>query len=107
VSARDFYAELGVEIPDRHGPWVDVRCFNPQHDHDRDPSCGVNLEHGGFKCHACGAKGSAYDAAVLLGRIEGDAAELCKRHGLGTWDDDPRGGGDTPSDNCATAQPPT
>jgi hypothetical protein len=106
MSARDFYAHIGVEIPNRRGPWVDVRCFNPEHDHDRDPSCGINVDHGGFKCHGCGAKGGPYDAAVLVGRRPQDAAELCKHHGLGTWDDDPRGGGDIPSDNRATAQPP-
>ncbi len=85
-AGRDFYAALGVEIPDRPGPWIDVECFNPGHDHDRKPSCGVNIEHGGFNCEGCGAKGSAYDAAVLKGRAPKDAAELCKRHGLGSWD---------------------
>jgi hypothetical protein len=93
MSAREFYAELGIDIPDRAGPWIDVSCFNPAHDHDRSPSCGVNLDHGGFRCQACDAKGSAYDAAVLVGKSPRDAAELCKRHGLGHWDDDPRGGG--------------
>src|SRR3954467_11606050 len=88
MSARDFYDALGVALPDRPGPWVEVQCFSPAHDHDRNPSCGVNLEHGGFRCHACDAKGSAYDAAILLGRTPRDAAELCKRHGLGRWDDE-------------------
>jgi hypothetical protein len=92
MSAIAFYAELGIEVPDRSG-WVDVRCFNPGHDHDRAPSCGVNLDHGGFKCQACGAKGSAYDAAVLVGKAPRDAAVLCKRHGLGRWDDAGGGGG--------------
>jgi hypothetical protein len=87
MGARDFYAELGVELPARAGPWVDVCCFAPGHDHDRKPSCGVNLDHGGFYCQACGAKGSAYDAAVLLERAPRDAAALCKRHGLGHWDE--------------------
>jgi hypothetical protein len=92
MSARDFYAELGVTLPAGAGPWINTRCFNPSHD-ERTPSCGVNLEHGGFKCHACGVKGSAYDAAVMLGRSKKDAAGLCKRHGLGRWDDTRRGGG--------------
>ena len=43
-----FYAELGIDVPDRGNGWVDLRCFNPAHDDDR-PSCGVNLEHGGFR----------------------------------------------------------
>jgi hypothetical protein len=102
-----FYAELGVEVPDRGNGWVDVRCFNPDHDHDRSPSCGVNLTHGGFRCQACGAKGSAYDAAVMLGRTPRDAVELCKRHELGHWDDDPQGeGGGRGSNNRATGQLP-
>jgi hypothetical protein len=105
MSARDFYAELGIDIPNRAGPWIDVRCFNPAHEHDRNPSCGVNLEHGGFRCQACGESGSAYDAAVLLGRSPRDTATLCKRHGLGKWDH--RGeGGATPSANRATVQLP-
>jgi hypothetical protein len=103
-DVREFYATLGVDLPDRKGPWIDIRCFNPGHDRDRNPSCGINLEHGGFKCHACDAKGGAYDAAVLLGRSPRDAAELCKRYELGNWDDETGEGGATPSNNRATAQ---
>jgi AraC-like DNA-binding protein len=66
---------------------VDVRCFAPGHDHDRAPSCGVNLDHGGFRCQACGAKGGPYDVADLLGKSPRDAADLCKRHGLGECKD--------------------
>jgi hypothetical protein len=106
MSAREFYAELGIDIPDRAGPWIDVRCFNPAHDHDRSPSCGVNLEHGGFRCQACDAKGGPYDAAVLLGKPPRDAAELCKRYGLGHWDEVGGEGGVAPSNNRATAQLP-
>jgi hypothetical protein len=91
VSARDFYAELGIDVPDRGRDWVDIQCFNPDHD-ERRASCGVNLQHGGFNCQACGAKGSAYDAAVLVGKSPRTAAELAKRHGLGRWDDDPQQG---------------
>jgi hypothetical protein len=104
-DVREFYATLGVDLPDRKGRWIDIRCFNPGHDRDRNPSCGINLEHGGFKCHACDAKGGAYDAAVLLGRSPRDAAELCKRYDLGHWDDERGEGGATPSNNRATAQP--
>lgn len=93
MSARAFYGALGVEAPDQPGPWVNVRCFNPDHGDDRNPSCGVNVEHGGFACHACGAKGSAYDAAVLAGRQPHEAAALCKQHGLGNFDDTPERGG--------------
>jgi len=98
MSARDFYDAIGIALAeDRPGPWVEIPCFNPAHDHDRNPSCGVNLDHGGFKCHACDAKGSAFDAAVLIGKSRGDAAELAKRHGLWRGDNGTphhgRGGG--------------
>jgi hypothetical protein len=96
MSARDFYDALGIALPDRRGPWVEIQCFNPAHDHDRNPSCGINVDHGGFRCHACDAKGSAYDAAVLVGKSRADAAELAKRYGLWVGDNDtpyPRKGG--------------
>ena len=44
---------------------------------------------------------------MLLGRTSRDAAALCKRHGLGRWDDDPQGEeGRRGSNNRATAQLP-
>jgi len=91
MSAVRFYAALGIELPDQGGEWRPVRCFKPDHDHDRNPSCSVSVEHGGWRCHACDQSGSAYDAAVLRGRTPRDAAELCKRHDLGNWDDGGRG----------------
>jgi len=36
------------------GDWADARC--PFHD-DESPSLSVSLTHGGYYCHACGAKG--------------------------------------------------
>jgi hypothetical protein len=81
-GVREFYADLRVEIPDRPGEWIDVRCFDPAHDHDLDPSCGIHMESGGFNCMACGAKGSAISAAVLLGRTHEEAVELAKLHDL-------------------------
>lgn len=38
--------------------WVLVCC--PFHS-DRHPSMGVNLHHGGFRCHACGVSGDLVD----------------------------------------------
>lgn len=35
-------------------PWATALC--PFHD-DHDPSLSVNLDHGGYHCHACGASG--------------------------------------------------
>lgn len=37
-----------------HGEWAVARC--PFHE-DKNPSLSVNLMHGGFWCHACGASG--------------------------------------------------
>ena len=79
-----FYAELGVELPAGEG-WVPVACFiDPDaHEHgDRSRSCSVNVDHGGFKCHGCGASGNAYQAAVHLGLEKRAALELLERYGL-------------------------
>jgi len=37
-----------------HGEWADAPC--PFHE-DKNPSLSVNLVHGGYLCHACGARG--------------------------------------------------
>jgi hypothetical protein len=44
---------LGISIG-RKSDWAHVKC--PFHD-DRHASLGINIRHGGFVCHACGAKG--------------------------------------------------
>jgi hypothetical protein len=62
-----------------------VRCFaDPDaHQHEaRDPSTSINLEHGAWHCHGCGARGGAYDAALALGHDPRSAIELMIRHGL-------------------------
>jgi hypothetical protein len=85
ADVRGFYAELGVALPDRGGANVDVRCFaNPAaHAHgDRKASCSVSADRGIYKCHTCGAKGNAYQAALALGRTPADATALLERHGL-------------------------
>ena len=86
MSARAFYAEVGVALPGSATTGsVPVRCFANATAHksdDRDPSCSVNLETAQWKCWACGAKVGAFDAAVALGRSRSDAAELAKRHNL-------------------------
>ena len=48
------YYEKALHISANHAGWQTVRC--PFHD-DKHASLSVNLEHGGFRCHACGAKG--------------------------------------------------
>jgi hypothetical protein len=50
-----------------HG-WVSVRC--PFHD-DKTPSFGINLLHGGFKCHsaACAVSGDVYEFEMLISDV--------------------------------------
>ena len=43
---------------------------------DHDPSCRFNLEHGAWHCHACGAKGGAFDAARAHGYSTRGAIDL-------------------------------
>lgn len=52
-SPNAFYARFGLVV--RGNGWCKVKC--PFHD-DTRPSMAVNATHGGFICHACGAKGS-------------------------------------------------
>lgn len=83
--AREFYARIGVVLPDRQTDELAVRCFaRPEaHSHeDRRPSCSVNVLTGLFCCQGCGAKGNAYQAAVVLGWSERDAIKLAQDHGL-------------------------
>jgi hypothetical protein len=49
---------------------------------DRDPSLSISLTSGAYNCHACGAKGGAYDAALALGHDPAGAMELLVRYGL-------------------------
>lgn len=54
-NPSDFYRQFNIEIKSGCG-WQMVKC--PFHD-DKHASMGVNREHGGYKCHACGASGDA------------------------------------------------
>jgi len=80
-----FYGALGIELPawaQRNAP---IRCFADPAAHaheDRTPSCSVNLEHGAWQCFACGARGGAYDAALLRGHTPSSAMELLVAHQL-------------------------
>jgi len=85
ADVRAFYAALGVQLPGWAHTQAPVRCFaDPDaHTHeDRDPSCSVSLRSGAFNCHACGAHGGAYDAALAAGRAPREAIELMVTHGL-------------------------
>src|SRR6266699_3569735 len=70
ADIRGYYAALGIQLPGWAGTEATVRCFADPDAHrrsDHDPSCSVNLEHGAWHCHACGAKGGAFDAATARG----------------------------------------
>jgi hypothetical protein len=102
VSAASFYQTLGIGLPGNSAE-VKVRCFaNPDaHAHgDRNASCSVNRERGAYLCHACGAKGGPYDAAIAIGKPKSEAMGLLREHGLAKA----RGGGVLyPSRNGAQA----
>jgi hypothetical protein len=84
-DVRGFYAALGIELSAWSVRNATVRCFaDPEaHAHqDRNPSCSVSLEHGAWRCWACGAKGSAYRAALVRGHSPASAFDLLVGYGL-------------------------
>lgn len=85
ADIRGYYAELGIPLPGWAHTEASVRCFAHPDDHhrgDHDPSCSVNLDHGAWHCHGCGARGGAYDAALAKRHTERSAIDLMVRHGL-------------------------
>ena len=85
ADIRGFYTALGVPLPGWAGANVSVRCFADPEAHargDRHPSCSVNLTHGAWHCHGCGASGGAYDAAIYQGHSGRSAIDLMISHGL-------------------------
>ncbi len=76
---RGLYAQLGIHLPAWATNNASVRCFADPDAHrrgDGDPSCSVNLEHGAWHCHACGAAGGAFDAAEKRGYSPREAIDL-------------------------------
>jgi hypothetical protein len=63
------------------GEWRETCCLF--HD-DNDPSMGINLRHGGFICHACGASGDFIDFYERVRSINfiGAIEELARRVGI-------------------------
>jgi hypothetical protein len=65
----------------RRDQWAAACC--PFHE-DKNPSLSVNLLHGGFKCHGCGASGG--DVLAFHMRLTGmDFIDAAKA--LGAWRD--------------------
>ena len=85
-DVRAFYAALGIELPAWAHTEASVRCFADPDAHahsDRSPSCSVSLvKAGAFHCHACGARGGAYDAAIARGHMPRSAMDLLIDHHL-------------------------
>jgi len=85
ADIRGYYAALGIQIPGWARTEASIRCFAGADAHqrgDRDPSCSVNLEHGAWHCHACGAKGGAFDAATARGYSDRGAIDLMVAYGI-------------------------
>jgi hypothetical protein len=82
---RGYYESLGIPLPERAEREAAVRCFAAPESHrhgDRSPSASISLVSGAWCCHACGARGGAYDAALALGHTPRGAIELMITYGL-------------------------
>jgi len=85
ADIRGYYNHLGIQIPHWASDEASVSCFADRDAHrngDRHASCSINLEHGAWHCHGCGARGGAYDAAIALGYSSRSAIDLMIRHHL-------------------------
>lgn len=84
-AVRAFYGHLGITLLRATGSEAPARCFASPDAHrrdDRDPSVSVNLKSGAWLCHGCGARGGAYDAALLRGHTPRSAMDLLISHRL-------------------------
>lgn len=84
-AVRDYYARLGITLLRAAGNEAPARCFASPDTHrhdDRHPSVSVNLASGAWLCHGCGARGGAYDAALLRGHSPRGAMDLLISCGL-------------------------
>ena len=85
ADIRGFYDSLGVPLPDHATHDAAVTCFASPESHrhgDQSPSASISLLSGAWCCHACGARGGAYDAALAFGHTARGAIELMITHGL-------------------------
>jgi hypothetical protein len=85
ADIRGFYTALGISLPPQGERNASIRCFANADAHrreDRDPSLSVRVLDGVWKCHACGAKGGPYDAALAAGHSPRSAIDLMVAYGL-------------------------
>lgn len=73
-----YFASIGNPLRGR-GPWRNAIC--PFHD-DTRPSLRVNVERGGWRCMACGARGGDV-LALHMKRTGMDFKQAL--HDLGAW----------------------
>jgi hypothetical protein len=90
ADIRGYYAALGIPLPSS-APLDEatVRCFAAPDAHrrgDRNPSCSVNLVHGAWHCHGCGADGGPFDAATARGHSDRAAMDLMVAYRLAERD---------------------
>lgn len=78
-DAADYYAKHLGKLR-KAGKWSSARC--PFHE-DTAPSLSINLDHGGFCCHACGAKGG--DVLAFHMRLK-DLDFVSAAKDLGAWE---------------------
>jgi hypothetical protein len=85
ADIRGYYTALGIPLPPQGERNASIRCFANPHAHrreDRDPSLSLRLLDGVWKCHACGARGGPYDAALAAGHSARSAIDLMVAYGL-------------------------
>jgi hypothetical protein len=85
ADIHGYYRQLGIQLPDKTNLEASVRCFaypDAHHHEDRNPSCSINLANGAWRCHGCGARGGAYDAALAKGHTARSAIDLMIAHRL-------------------------
>jgi DNA primase len=84
-DVRGFYAALNIDLPGWADRYASTTCFAAPEEHtngDRSPSTSVNLSNGRYRCWGCGARGGAYDAALIAGHTPRSAMELLITYGL-------------------------
>ena len=105
------YSALGIDLPRWANLNASIRCFANPAAHNRDdrtPSCSVHLTSGASKCHGCGAKGGAYDAAIHRGHTPASAMDLLVACGLAERDQPPyRRNRSAPAATPSVADKPT
>ncbi len=85
ADVRGFYAALAIHLAPHSERNASIRCFANPDAHrreDRDPSLSVRLIDGVWNCHACGARGGPYDAAIAQGHSTRSAMDLLVAYGL-------------------------